>query len=157
MTAVIIDTGIDVDHPFCGPDADHNGVAAGNNFFTAQGQPGVASPAADPNVIGVGTVWTADFGGPWRWRSGASNPTAGIGLVVTSTLLANLPELGTLTGKQIAALVGVAPLNRDSGTWRGKRTVWGGRAQVRGGSGQRPSASSVWGILAYGRAGDRRS
>ena len=44
---------------------------------------------------------------------------------------ANLPELGTLTGKQIAALVGVAPLNRDSGTWRGKRTVWGGRAQIR--------------------------
>jgi len=39
--------------------------------------------------------------------------------------------LGTLTGKQIAALVGVAPLNRDSGTLRGKRTVWGGRAQVR--------------------------
>ena len=36
-----------------------------------------------------------------------------------------------MTGKHIAALVGVAPLNRDSGTWRGKRTVWGGRAQVR--------------------------
>jgi transposase len=45
--------------------------------------------------------------------------------------LANLPELGTLTSKQIAALVGVAPLNRDSGTLRGRRTVWGGRAQVR--------------------------
>ena len=50
---------------------------------------------------------------------------------MTTTLLANLPELGTLTGKQIAALVRVAPLNRDSGTLRGKRTVWGGRAQVR--------------------------
>lgn len=45
--------------------------------------------------------------------------------------LATLPELGTLPGKQIAALVGVAPLNRDSGTLRGKRTVWGGRAQIR--------------------------
>ena len=50
---------------------------------------------------------------------------------MTSTLLASLPELGTLTNKQIAALVGVAPLNRDSGTLRGRRTVWGGRAQVR--------------------------
>ena len=51
--------------------------------------------------------------------------------MLTSTLLASLPELGTLTNKQIAALVGVAPLNRDSGTLRGRRTVWGGRAQVR--------------------------
>jgi transposase len=47
------------------------------------------------------------------------------------TLLAELPELGALTHKQIAALVGVAPLNRDSGTTRGKRLVWGGRARVR--------------------------
>ncbi len=57
--------------------------------------------------------------------------TPGVGPVVTTTLLATLPELGTLTGKQIAALVGVAPFNRDSGTWRGTRTVWGGRAQVQ--------------------------
>ena len=195
MTAVIIDTGIDVDHPFFGPDADHNGVAdrivyqwdfadndadasdrnghgshiasvigsedftypgvapevdlialkvfhdsgtgtfayveqalqwvmahvddygidvvnlslgdgqnwttpdshyglgdefaalanegvlviaaAGNSFFTARSQPGVAYPAADPNVIGVGAVWTADFGGPWRWSSGAIDVTTG--------------------------------------------------------------------------------
>ena len=55
----------------------------------------------------------------------------GVGPVLTTTLLANVPELGTLTHKQIAALVGVAPLNRDSGTLRGRRTVWGGRAQVR--------------------------
>ena len=45
--------------------------------------------------------------------------------------MAELPELGTLTHKQLAALVGVAPLNRDSGTMRGKRAVWGGRAGVR--------------------------
>ena len=195
MTAVIIDTGIDVDHPFFGPDADHNGVAdrivfqwdfadndadasdrighgshiasligsqdltypgvasdadlialkvfsntgtgtfafveqalqwvvahaaeysidvvnlslgdgqnwttpdshygigdefaalandgiivvaaAGNNFFTAQSRPGVSYPAADPNVIGVGAVWTQDFGGPWRWSSGAIDLTTG--------------------------------------------------------------------------------
>lgn len=55
----------------------------------------------------------------------------GVGPTLSATLLAELPELGTLSGKQIAALVGVAPLNRDSGTLRGKRTVWGGRATVR--------------------------
>ena len=47
------------------------------------------------------------------------------------TLLAYLPELGTLNRKQVAALVGVAPFNRDSGPYRGKRSVWGGRATVR--------------------------
>ena len=47
------------------------------------------------------------------------------------SLLAYLPELGTLDRKQIAALAGVAPINRDSGIMRGKRTVWGGRARVR--------------------------
>jgi transposase len=67
----------------------------------------------------------------WREKDDLLRSTPGVGPVLTTTLLANLPELGTLTGKQIAALVGVAPLNRDSGTWRGKRTVWGGRAQIR--------------------------
>ena len=47
------------------------------------------------------------------------------------TLRLELPALGTLTRQQIAALVGVAPLNGDSGTMRGKRTIWGGRAPVR--------------------------
>jgi len=55
-----------------------------------------------------------------------------VGPVLTTTLLAELPELGKLTQHQIAALVGVAPLNRDSGTRRGSRSVWGGRARVRG-------------------------
>jgi len=67
----------------------------------------------------------------WREQEDLLQSAPGIGPVVTRTVLADLPELGTLTRKQIAALVGVAPLNRDSGTWRGKRTVWGGRAQVR--------------------------
>jgi len=53
------------------------------------------------------------------------------GTVLSATLLADLPELGTLNRRQIASLVGVAPLNRDSGTFRGKRRVWGGRAKVR--------------------------
>jgi transposase len=52
--------------------------------------------------------------------------------VLSTTLLAALPELGALTRQQVAALVGVAPLSRDSGTRRGKRMVWGGRAPIRG-------------------------
>src|SRR5215212_9439244 len=55
----------------------------------------------------------------------------GVGPVLALTLLAGVPELGTLTHKRLAALVGVAPLNRDSGTLRGHRSVWGGRAEVR--------------------------
>lgn len=56
----------------------------------------------------------------------------GVGPVLSRTLLAELPELGTLSRKRLAALVGVAPLNRDSGAFRGKkRAVWGGRASVR--------------------------
>ena len=55
----------------------------------------------------------------------------GVGLVTAATLLALLPELGQLSRGQIAALVGVAPLNRDSGQHRGKRSIWGGRAVVR--------------------------
>jgi len=56
----------------------------------------------------------------------------GVGPAVCATLLADLPELGQLNRRQIAALVGVAPLNRDSGKQRGQRTIWGGRARVRG-------------------------
>lgn len=55
----------------------------------------------------------------------------GIGRVTALTLVGELPELGRLSRREIAALVGVAPLNRDSGTLRGKRLVWGGRASVR--------------------------
>jgi Transposase and inactivated derivatives len=67
----------------------------------------------------------------WRAHDELLRSVPGIGPVVTRTLLAELPELGTLTHKQIAALVGVAPLNRDSGRFRGKRAIWGGRATVR--------------------------
>lgn len=55
----------------------------------------------------------------------------GVGPVLSATLLAALPELGKLPRRQISALVGVAPLARDSGTSRGKRCCWGGRAEVR--------------------------
>jgi transposase len=67
----------------------------------------------------------------WRTKDELLRSTPGIGPVLSSTLLADLPELGSLNRRQIAALVGVAPRNRDSGTLRGKRTVWGGRAGVR--------------------------
>ena len=55
----------------------------------------------------------------------------GVGPVLCRTLMAELPELGSLPPRELSALVGVAPLNRDSGTLRGKRAVWGGRARVR--------------------------
>lgn len=55
----------------------------------------------------------------------------GVGPVLSRTLLGQVPELGILRHKQVAALVGVAPFNRDSGTWRGRRMVWGGRGGVR--------------------------
>ena len=62
----------------------------------------------------------------WCEQEDLLQSTPGIGPVMSRTLLADLSELGTLNRKQIAALVGVAPLNRDSGTLRGKRQVWGG-------------------------------
>ncbi len=55
----------------------------------------------------------------------------GVGTTTAATLLAELPELGRLNRQQIAALVGVAPFNRDSGRFRGKRAIWGGRSAVR--------------------------
>lgn len=67
----------------------------------------------------------------WREKDTLLQSALGVGDVLSCSLLANLPELGTLNRKKIAALVGVAPLNRDSGQFRGKRSIWGGRAQVR--------------------------
>ena len=67
----------------------------------------------------------------WRVRDDLLQSVPGVGRVVSLTLLAELPELGRLSHNEIAALVGVAPLNRDSGTLRGKRLVYGGRAPVR--------------------------
>lgn len=67
----------------------------------------------------------------WREKEDLLRSAPGVGPVMSLTLLAELPELGTLNRRQIAALVGVAPLNRDSGTLRGKRSIWGGRASVR--------------------------
>ncbi|MCY3644463.1 MAG: IS110 family transposase [Acidimicrobiaceae bacterium] len=67
----------------------------------------------------------------WREKDDLLRSVPGVGEQLSLTLLAHLPELGTLNRRQIASLVGVAPFNRDSGNLRGKRAVWGGRSRVR--------------------------
>jgi transposase len=67
----------------------------------------------------------------WQRQRAVLESVPGVGAVVASTLLAEVPELGQLNRRAIAALVGVAPFNVDSGVWRGSRHTWGGRATVR--------------------------
>jgi len=67
----------------------------------------------------------------WREKDNLLQSVPGVGPGLARTLLADLPELGTLTRRQIAALAGLAPFNRDSGTMRGRRCIWGGRHTVR--------------------------
>jgi len=67
----------------------------------------------------------------WAAKSDLLQSVPGVGPNLSRTLIAELPELGRLSHRQIAALVGVAPLSRDSGKMRGKRMIWGGRAPVR--------------------------
>jgi transposase len=67
----------------------------------------------------------------WRAQEDLLRSVPGIGPIVARTLLAELPELGRLDRRAIAALVGVAPFNRDSGQWRGRRMIWGGRRSIR--------------------------
>lgn len=67
----------------------------------------------------------------WRIKEKILSSAPGVGPVLTFTLVAQVPELGLLNRRQVSALVGVAPFNRDSGVLRGRRTVWGGRSSVR--------------------------
>src|SRR5258708_32038948 len=67
----------------------------------------------------------------WREREDLLRSVPGVGPILSLTLLADLPEFGALSHNQLAALVGLAPLNRDSVTARGQRLIWGGRARVR--------------------------
>ena len=67
----------------------------------------------------------------WREREQLLRSVPGVGPTLSANLLARLPELGCLDRRQIAALAGVAPLNRDSGVFRGKRKIWGGRRDIR--------------------------
>jgi Transposase and inactivated derivatives len=84
------------------------------------------------------TQTTRDIGGvleatpAWRVKDNLLQSVPGIGPHTAAVLIAELPELGQLTRRQIAALVGVAPFNRDSGTFAGSRHIWGGRVTVRG-------------------------
>lgn len=103
-----------------------------------------AHPAVRPNIqahIRYLTAEVADIDGGlksaiqesavWRQKDDLLQSVKGIGPAVSSSLLAGLPELGALNRKEIAALVGVAPMNRDSGKWRGHRSILGGRSHVR--------------------------
>jgi len=67
----------------------------------------------------------------WRAAEDLLTSVPGIGKITARTLIAELPELGRLDRRRIAALVGVAPVNRDSGAWRGHRAIAGGRSAVR--------------------------
>lgn len=67
----------------------------------------------------------------WRAQENLLRSVPGVGPVTASAILVGLPELGRISRRQIAALVGCAPLNRDSGRSRGPRTTWGGRASIR--------------------------
>jgi transposase len=67
----------------------------------------------------------------WKEKSDLLRSVPGVGPALSFTLLSDLPEIGTLSRKEIAALVGIAPFNRDSGALRGRRAIWGGRARVR--------------------------
>ena len=67
----------------------------------------------------------------WREKEDLLRSIKGVGPVLAATLLAELPELGRLNRKEVAKLVGVAPLHRDSGQYKGQRQIWGGRASVR--------------------------
>jgi len=67
----------------------------------------------------------------WQHKAQLMTSVPGVGRVTAATLLAELPELGALPRREISALVGVCPYSRDSGKYRGRRTIWGGRAAVR--------------------------
>ncbi len=80
----------------------------------------------------------------WREQDDLLQRIPGVGRGLSRTLLADLPELGTLSSKQLAALVGIAPLNRASGTLRGNRKMWGGRAVVRTARSMAALAATKW-------------
>src|SRR5204863_334004 len=110
-------------------------LPAGTAFAVANDPDGLAELVA--RLTRRGDAIDADLGAAiqaspvWRAKDDLLRGVPGVGPVVARTLLADLPELGTLTGKQIAALVGLAPVARDSGTRRGQRSIAGGRAGVR--------------------------
>ena len=95
---------------------------------TALAAKGIAVTVVNPRQVRDEAI---EVSPTWRENEALLRGVPGVGPVLARTLLAELPELGDLAHKQLAALVGVAPLNRDSGLYRGRRSVWGGRARVR--------------------------
>jgi transposase len=87
----------------------------------------------EAEVIRLDAALAAAIGASPLWREHLAllQSVPGVGPTLAMTLLAELPQLGQVSGRRLALLVGVAPLNRDSGGWRGKRTIWGGRGHVR--------------------------
>jgi transposase len=87
----------------------------------------------DKAIAKVNTDLTARLrtSAAWREKDELFRSMKGVGPITSGTLMAGLPELGALDRRSIAALVGIAPFNRDSGAFRGRRAIWGGRAHVR--------------------------
>lgn len=67
----------------------------------------------------------------WQHKAELMQSIPGVGRVTATTFLADMPEIGTLSRREISALAGVCPYRRDSGSFRGRRNIWGGRARVR--------------------------
>ena len=125
-----------------GPDISGDGMPywPGYSDVSPSARAGAVSPRIEAHIswleqelgdLDKGLRQTLRRSPVWREKDDLLRTVPGVGEQVSLTLLANLPELGTLNRRQIAALVGVAPYNRDSGTLRGKRAVWGGRSRVR--------------------------
>ena len=106
-----------------------------HNQAAARLKPGIATPIAWLTAalqrVDADLTIAIRHSPVWREQDDLLQSMPGVGPGLSRTMLAELPELGTVSSKPLAALVGIAPLNRDSGTLRGKRTIWGGRAVVR--------------------------
>jgi transposase len=87
--------------------------------------------ALDREIVRVDKDLQAFVGANHAELAALLDSVKGVGKATISTLLAEVPELGKLSGREVSALVGVAPINRDSGTMRGKRSIFGGRPDVR--------------------------
>lgn len=111
--------------------AERNRLGTANKSVVPHIQAHISWLEQELNNIGDVLTRIVQSSPVWQEKDDLLQSVPGVGPVVSTTLLADLPELGSLSRRQIASLVGVAPLNRDSGTWRGKRKIWGGRSHVR--------------------------
>ncbi len=112
-----------------GPVPDHGRRGQGRPAHASRGQ--AIQQGRDIRHPGTGLAPGLEVPGHGQGQADLLRSVPGIGCVVTGVLLAELPELGQLSHRTLAALVGVAPFNRDSGQFQGRRTIGGGRASVR--------------------------